>query len=86
MYQITLDPLKFESQQLILNCCPLAAAFTEDGILYVMTDDKSTPIQSFQMDQNSKFIPFKSLAVQQLVDEEDRLKFLLGIILFISKI
>jgi len=77
MYQITLDPLKFESQQLILNCCPLAAAFTEDGILYVMTDDQSTPIQSFQMDQNSKFIPFKSLAVQQLVDEEDRLKFLL---------
>jgi len=75
MYRITLDSLKFEPQQLILNCCPLAAAFTEDGILHVMTDDKSCPIQSFQMDHESKFVPFKS-PMAQLLDDENHLKFL----------
>lgn len=76
IYCITLEPVKFESQQLILNCSPLAATFTEDGVLYVMTDDKSAPIQSFHMDHDFKFIPFKSSVVQQLVDDESHLKFL----------
>ena len=78
IYCITLEPVKFESQQLILNCSPLAATFTEDGVLYVMTDDKSAPIQSFHMDHDFKFIPFKSSVVQQLVDDESHLKFLQG--------
>jgi len=75
MYKIT-DWRRFESHRLILDCCPLSAAFTEDGILYVITDDKSSPIQSFKMDNDSKFIRFKSPVVQEMLDDEHRLRFL----------
>lgn len=69
---------KFECQELQFDCFPLAAAFTQQGDLYVLSDDLESPIKHFKLSEDSKYIP-ESTNLDPFNKNEDNLKIVKGL-------
>lgn len=75
LYKINgIENIKFESQTLPFLAQPLAASFTGDGNLFVLTDDSSHPIQCFAADSDLTYTLQESLFIGNLLSNETHLK------------
>ena len=67
MYTVTTSVPSFECQTLSLSCAPLAAAFTPDGNLLVLTENLSHLIQFFIKDESHQYTPNESDLTKNLL-------------------
>lgn len=72
------ENIKLESQTLPFLAQPLAASFTGDGNLYVLTDDSSHPVQCFAADSDLTYTLQESLFIGNLLTNETHLKIIQG--------
>ena len=69
---------KFECQELQFDCFPLAAAFTQQGDLYILSDDPASPIKHLKLSEDSKYIP-ESTDLDPFNKNVDNLKIVNGL-------
>ena len=78
VFKISDEPLKFQRQVLPFTSQPLEATFTEEGSLYVLTDNSSNPIEVFLKDEASQYNLSESALVTTLLANPAHLKIVQG--------
>lgn len=78
MYKINIKDIKFEYQALPFTSQPLQAVFTEDGSVYVLTDDPANPIEFFIKDGSFTYTLGESAIVSALLINAAQLKIVQG--------
>lgn len=78
MFKISGDAPVFQRQTLPFTSQPLEVAFTEDGSLYVLTDDTSNPIEFFVKDSTLQYTLEESAVVSAVLANAQQLKIIQG--------
>lgn len=78
MYKFGTKDVKFEHQTLPFTSQPLQAVFTENGSLYVLTEDPTNPIEFFIKDGSFTYTLGESAIVSALLTNTAQLKIVQG--------